>query len=111
MIGREALMNGSRNTIVLESEPGVRGAFEYEFDRFRIVAGRRSAVVRGGAGAEQRLHMAVYPARIYQECAGLKAALALFQIFVAKLSHRDGAAHCLPFAGRIGAIRNFCPHF
>src|SRR5260221_4490748 len=27
MIGREALMNGSRNTIVLESEPGVRGAF------------------------------------------------------------------------------------
>jgi hypothetical protein len=27
MIGRDALMNGSRNTIVLESEPGVRGAF------------------------------------------------------------------------------------
>jgi 7,8-dihydro-6-hydroxymethylpterin dimethyltransferase len=27
MIGREALMNGSRNTIVLENEPGVRGAF------------------------------------------------------------------------------------
>jgi uncharacterized radical SAM superfamily Fe-S cluster-containing enzyme len=27
MIGREALMDGSRNTIVLESEPGVRGAF------------------------------------------------------------------------------------
>jgi len=27
MIGRDALVNGSRNTIVLESEPGVRGAF------------------------------------------------------------------------------------
>ena len=27
MIGRDALMNGSRNTIVLENEPGVRGAF------------------------------------------------------------------------------------
>lgn len=27
MIGRDALMNGSRNTIVFESEPGVRGAF------------------------------------------------------------------------------------
>jgi len=27
LIGRDALMNGSRNTIVFESEPGVRGAF------------------------------------------------------------------------------------
>ncbi len=27
MIGRDVLMNGSRNTIVLESEPGIRGAF------------------------------------------------------------------------------------
>jgi uncharacterized radical SAM superfamily Fe-S cluster-containing enzyme len=43
MIGREALMNGSRNTIVLENEPGVRGAF---LNLFSTAAGSETQPAR-----------------------------------------------------------------
>jgi uncharacterized radical SAM superfamily Fe-S cluster-containing enzyme len=43
MIGREALMNGSRNTNVLENEPGVRGAF---LNLFSTAAGSETQPAR-----------------------------------------------------------------
>jgi 7,8-dihydro-6-hydroxymethylpterin dimethyltransferase len=43
MIGRDALMNGSRNTIVMESEPGIRGAF---LNLFSTAAGAEAQPAR-----------------------------------------------------------------